>query len=47
MRRHCTEPAMNRTTHLLAQRAVGAAWQWARSIGGMGKGSAGRPASPI
>jgi hypothetical protein len=44
---HCIEPPMNRTTHLLAQSALGAARQWARSVDGMGQRSAGRPASPI
>ena len=44
---HRTEPPMNRTTHLLAQSALGAARQWARSVDGMGKRSAGRPASAI
>jgi hypothetical protein len=44
---HFKERPMNRTTHL-AQRALGAARQWARSVGGIGKRSAGRrPASPI
>jgi hypothetical protein len=39
---------MNRTTHLLAQSAIGAAWQWSRrGIGAMGKRLAVRPASPI
>jgi hypothetical protein len=38
---------MNRTTHLIAQSALGAARQWARSVDGMGQRSAGRrPASP-
>jgi hypothetical protein len=45
---HFKERPMNRTTHLLAQSALGAAWQWARSVGGIGMRSAGRrPASPI
>jgi hypothetical protein len=36
---------MNRTTHLLARSAPGAAWQWARGIvGAMGQRSAGKPA---
>jgi hypothetical protein len=39
---------MNRTTHLIARSAIGAARQWARSVDGMGQRSAGRrPASPI
>jgi hypothetical protein len=43
---HFKERPMNRTTHLLAPSALGAARQWARSVDGMG--SAGRrPASPI
>jgi len=39
---------MNRTSHLLARSALGAARQRARSVDGMGLRSAGRrPASPI
>jgi hypothetical protein len=39
---------MNRTTHLIARSALGAARQWARSVDGMGERSVGRrPASPI
>ena len=42
---HFQEPPMNRTTHLLARSAPGAAWQWARGIvGAMGQRSAGKPA---
>jgi hypothetical protein len=45
---HFKERPMNRNPQLLAQRALGAARQWARSVGGMGQRSAGRrPASPI
>ena len=45
---HFKERPMNRTTHLIAQSALGAARQWARSVDGMGLRSAGRrPASPI
>jgi len=47
MAAHFKERPMNRTTHLLAQSALGAARQWARSVDGMGQRSAGRrPASP-
>jgi hypothetical protein len=42
---HFQEPPMNRTTHLLARSALGAARQWARGIvGAMGQRSAGKPA---
>jgi hypothetical protein len=45
---HFKERPMNRTTHLIAQSALGAARLWARSVDGMGQRSAGRrPASPI
>ena len=44
---HFKERPMNRTTYLIAQSALGAARQWARSVDGMGQRSAGRrPASP-
>jgi len=44
---HFKERPMNRPTHLIAQSALGAARQWARSVDGMGQRSAGRrPASP-
>jgi hypothetical protein len=48
MTAHFKERPMNRTTHLIAQSALGAARRWARSVDGMGLRSAGRrPASPI
>ena len=48
MTAHFKERPMNRTTHLIAQSALGAARRWARSVDGMGLRSVGRrPASPI
>jgi len=38
---------MNRTTHLPARSAFGAAWPSARGIAGMGKRSVGQPAAQI
>jgi len=47
MRANSFERPMNRTMHLHARSALGAARQWARSVGGFGNRSAGRrPASP-